>query len=197
MRGGGYYLCRVSERLKEIAEKAAAGAAPEEVVAELEALHQEISEDVEARAAFEREVPSLADGLYIPHLFWMYLAAYQQDPESYRPFLEYLLHIYAQHPPSPFVEKRLRPLLYVYFSAESPFYLNRLWDYFRRHARPEKYEILENVRNFIEKNPSTVDIFKRKFSLLADYMPDFDLLFLPISQIQATLGEGTANASSE
>lgn len=175
----------MKERLEAIAAQAAVS--PEEALAQLEALHQEVLDDPEARTLFEQEAPKVAEGLYIPHLFWTYLAAFRQDPATYRPFLEYLLQLFVQQPPSPFVEKRLRPLLCVYLSEESPFYVERLWDFFQRHALPEKYEYMEAVKNFITRNPNTVEVFRKKFDLVGEYFPDFELFSLPLPQLRQEL----------
>lgn len=176
----------MKERLEAIAAQAATS--PEEALAQLEALHQEVLEDPDARTSFEQEAPRVADGLYIPHLFWMYLAAFRQEPALYRPFLEYLLQLFVQQPSSPSVEKRLRPLLCIYLSEESPFYVEKLWDFFQRHARVEKYEYMEAVRKFIERNPNTVEVFRKKFNLLGEYFPDFELFSLPLPQLRQELG---------
>ncbi|MCX7606783.1 MAG: hypothetical protein N2170_05930 [Bacteroidia bacterium] len=187
----------MSERLEAISAAAAQGADPEELIAQLEALHQEVLEDPAARATFEREVLSIAEGLYLPHIFWIYLSAFLQDKESYRPFLEYILQVFAQQPSSAFIEKRMKPLLYVYLSEEAPFYLNRLWDYLRRYARADKYEFMDNMRSFVQKNPSTVDIFRKKFHILGSYMPDFEAMTLPLSQIQASFSQSPTGTPSE
>ncbi len=178
------------DRLQAIAAQAATS--PEEALAQLEALHQEVLENPEARRTFEQEAPKVADGLYLPHLFWMYLAAFRRDPASYRPFLEYLLQLFVQQPSSPAVEKRLRPLLCIYLSEESPFYIEKLWDFFQRHARVEKYEYMESVKSFIARNPNTVQIFRKKFELVGDYFPDFELFSLPLPQLRQEL-EGQAS----
>ncbi len=64
------------------------------------------------------------------------------------------------------MEKRLRPLLCVYLSEESPFYVERLWDFFQRHALPEKYEYMEAVKTSLQGIPTTVEVFRKKFDLV-------------------------------
>ncbi|GIV23837.1 MAG: hypothetical protein KatS3mg025_1496 [Bacteroidia bacterium] len=180
----------MSERLKEIAALAE-NTSPEELVKHIESLHQEVLEDPDQRATFEQEAPTIADGLYLPNIFWIYLAAFLQERETYRPFLEYLLQVFVQQPPNAFAEKRLKPLLYVYFSLESEFFLDKLWETLKRYGRTDKLSFLESVRDFIKKNPTTVSIFRQKFELLADYMPDFEALTLPLPQLRQTLQRAT------
>ncbi|MCX7980355.1 MAG: hypothetical protein N3A68_04825 [Bacteroidia bacterium] len=180
----------MSERLKEIAALAE-NTPPEELVKRIESLHQEVLEDPDQRTAFEQEAPTVADGLYLPNIFWIYLAAFLQEPETYRPFLEYLLQVFVQQTPNAFVEKRLKPLLYVYFSLESEFFLDKLWETLRRYGRPERLSFLQSIRDFIKKNTATVSIFRQKFALLAEYMPDFEALALPLPQLRQTLQRAT------
>ncbi|MCS7188831.1 MAG: hypothetical protein RMJ66_03580 [Bacteroidia bacterium] len=187
----------MSEKLASIEEAFANGSPPEEVIQRIEALHQEVMHDPELRMNFEKEVLNVAQGLYLPYIFWIYLAAFLQDKESYRPFLEYILQVFAQQPSNPFIEKRLRPLLYVYFSEESPFYLDRLWDYFSRYANADKYSFMDKTRSLIAKNPATVEIFREKFRLLSAYMPDFEALALPLAQIRESLARSSSEPLSE
>ncbi len=177
----------MSEQLAAIAAAAEAGTPPEELLPQLEALHQSVLEDPEARAQFEREVVSIAGGIYLPHIFWTYLAAFLSDPDAYRAFLEYILQVYAQQPLNPFIDKRMQPLLYVYFSDEAPFYLSRLWDTLRRQALPEKYEFLQGVHQKMSRIPVTVKIFREKFELIGDYFPNFEALAMPLPELRASL----------
>lgn len=177
----------MSEQLAAIAAAAEAGTPPETLLEQLEALHQSVLEDIDARAQFEREVLSIAGGLYLPHIFWTYLSAFLSDPDTYRPFLEYILQVYAQLPTNPFIDTRMQPLLYVYFSDEAPFYLSRLWDTLRRHALPEKYDFLQEVHRKMERIPATVRIFREKFELIGEYLPNFAALEMPLPALRASL----------
>ncbi|MCS7163292.1 MAG: hypothetical protein NZ958_08240 [Bacteroidia bacterium] len=177
----------MEEKLSAIKEAAQQGSPPEALLSELEALHESILEEPEARRLFEKEALQIADGIYLPHLFWMYLAAFLQDKEAYRPAIEYLLQVFVRQPSNPLVEKRMRPLLCIYFSEEAPFYKDRFLEYARRYGYPEKQRFLEKVLEFIPRNPSTVSIFRRKFALIGEYFPNFELFALPIQQIEAEL----------
>lgn len=181
----------MQDKLNEIAQAAAEGAPPEAIIAQLEALHESILEDNEARSEFEREVLKVADGLYLPHIFWIYLAAFLGDKEVYRPFLEYVLQVYAQLPPSPFVDKRIRPLLCVYFTNETPFYTDKLEAFLHRYAHPEKRSLVQDIRSYIQRNPSTVRIFQQKFALLKDYLPNFEMFSMPLTELRASLGQSS------
>lgn len=183
----------MQEKLNEIARSAAEGTAPETLVAQLEALHEELIQagDDEARADFEREVLRVADGIYLPHIFWTYLGPFldRTQRETYRPFLEYILQVYAQLPASTFVDRRMRPLLYVYLTEEAPFYIDKLDAFLGKYAHPEKLALFQEVRAFIQKNPNTVRIFREKFALLKDYVPDFEMLAMPLPTLRASLGQ--------
>lgn len=177
----------MSEQLAAIAAAAEAGASPETLVEQLEALHKSVLEDPQARTEFEREVLSVAGGIYLPHIFWIYLSAFLSDPDAYRAFLEYILQVYAQQPLNPFIDKRMQPLLYVYFSEEAPFYLSRLWDTLRRSALPEKYDFLQRVQQKMTRIPKTVKIFRDKFELIGEYLPNFEALAMPLPELRASL----------
>ncbi|MEN3041512.1 MAG: hypothetical protein ABDH66_08260 [Bacteroidia bacterium] len=177
------------DKLQEIAQAAQNGASPEELVAQLEALHEEVSADDQVRMDFEREVLKVADGVYLPHIFWIYLGGFLDDKDAYRPFLEYILQVYSQLPPSAFVDKRMRPLLYVYFTEEAPFYLDKLEAYLKRYARPDKYALISDVRAYIQRNPNTVGVFRQKFALLKGYMPNFEMLSMPLPHLRASLAQ--------
>lgn len=181
------------EKLEAIAQSATDETPPEEVIAKLEALHEEVSDDDDLRAEFEREVLKVAQGIYIPHILWIYLSAFLEDRETYRPFLEYILQFYAQQPLNPFVDKRIRPLLCIYLSEESTFYIDRLKALLERYALPEKREFFDEVQAYIRRNPTTVRIFRDKFRLLKDYFPSFDLFSLPLPHLRQQLSQ---NASS-
>ncbi len=141
--------------------------------------------DPEERFAFEEEVATLAGGLYIPHLFWMYLAGFKEEPEAYRASLEALLLTFAKLPSQPMAEDSLRLLLYVYFSEEDAFHLERLWHQIEQEATYEKILYFQHVRQLIEKNPTTVRIFREKYHLLAPFFPNFDQLRLPLPQVRS------------
>lgn len=181
----------MQDKLNEIAQAAAEGTPPEEIVAQLEALHESVLEDEKARSEFEQAVLKVADGVYLPHIFWIYLSAFLNDREVYRPFLEYVLQVYAQLPPSPFVDKRMRPLLYVYFMNEPAFYTNKLEAFLHRYAHPEKRSLVQDIRAYIQRNPTTVRIFQQKFALLKDYLPNFEMLSMPLPELRASLGQGS------
>ncbi|MCS6896014.1 MAG: hypothetical protein NZZ60_07730 [Bacteroidia bacterium] len=177
------------DKLREIAQAAQNGAPPEELVAQLEALHEEVSADEQSRMDFEREVLQVADGVYLPHIFWIYLGAFLDDKDTYRPFLEYVFQVYSQLPPSPFVDKRMRLLLYVYLTEESAFYLDKLEAYLKKYARPDKYSLINDIRSYIQKNPNTVGVFRQKFALLKGYMPNFEMLSMALPHLRASIAQ--------
>ncbi|MCS7297933.1 MAG: hypothetical protein RMK19_05635 [Bacteroidia bacterium] len=181
----------MSEALQEIEKAAAEGLPPEELIARLEALHEKVYSDEEQRIEFERDVIKVANGIYIPHIFWIYLSAFIGDKDAYRPFLEYILQVYAQFPPHPLVDKRMRILLCVYFQEESRFYLDKLEDYLRKRSHPEKYKLIKDAQEFTNRNPRTSDIFRQKFYLLRDYSPNFELISTPLPHLRETLRQMT------
>jgi len=114
----------------------------------------------------------------------MYLAAFLEEPEAYRPSLEALLRTFVQLPPNPLAEENFRLLLYVYFSEEEPFHMERLWHLLEQEATKEKIEYLRRVRDLTHRNPITVKIFQKKFRLLAPFIPNFDQLRMPLPQVR-------------
>jgi len=178
----------VQEALEKIESARQAGESPEELLHLIESLHAEfLDRDSDARTAFEEAVLTIADGLYFPHLFWMYLAGFLEDQEAYRPSLESLLRIFATLPPNSLAEDNLRLLLYVYFSEEDPFHLERLWHQLHQEASPEKLSYFQHVKTLTERNPITVRIFREKFRLLAPFFPNFAQLRLPLPQIRSLI----------
>lgn len=90
----------VQEALEQIEAAQKEGKTPEQLLSLIESLHASFLEgDPEERAAFEEALLTVADGLYLPHLFWMYLAGFLEDREAYRPSLEALLRTFATLPP--------------------------------------------------------------------------------------------------
>lgn len=175
----------MEEALQKIETAQKEGQTPEQLLHLIESLHADFLEtEPEVRAAFEDAVLTLADGLYLPNLFWMYMAGFLEDPETYRPSLEALLRTFAQLPPNPLAEENLRLLLYVYFSEEEPFHIERLWHLLEQEATKEKLEYLKRVRELIHRNPVTVKIFQDKFRLLAPFFPNFEHLRMPLPQVR-------------
>ena len=175
----------VKEVLQKIETAQKEGQTAQSLLNLIESLHAQFLEaEPDTRAAFEDAVLTVADGLYLPNLFWMYLAAFLEDREAYRPSLEALLRTFVQLPPNPLAEENLRLLLYVYFSEEEPFHIERLWHLLEQEATKEKMDYLKRVRNLIHRNPITVKIFREKFRLLAPYMPNFDQLRMPLPQVR-------------
>jgi len=176
----------VQEALEKIESAHQAGESPEKLLNLIESLHVEFLDgDPDARAAFEDAVLPVADGLYFPHLFWMYLAGFLEDQEAYRSSIESLLRTFATLPPNPLAEDNLRLLLYVYFSEEDPFHLDRLWHHLHQEATPEKRDYFHRVKTLTERNPLTVQIFREKFRLLAPFFPNFEQLRLPLSKVRS------------
>ncbi|MCS6790592.1 MAG: hypothetical protein NZ580_06395 [Bacteroidia bacterium] len=187
------------QELQAIQQALAEGLAPEEAIARLEALHEKLMENPEERSQFEMEVLPMADGVYMPHIFWIYLAAFLQSEESradYRPFLEHILQVYAQLPPSPFVEKRLRPLVHIYFAEDSPFYMDKLHEYYKSFAHPEKRDFIKRVKSYLQRNPKTVSILRRKFHMLTSFFPNFQLFSLPIPELEKVIGAHGASVET-
>ncbi|MDT7941945.1 MAG: hypothetical protein RQ993_01565 [Bacteroidota bacterium] len=178
----------VQEALEQIEAAQKEGKTPEQLLNLIESLHASFLEgDPEERAAFEEALMTVADGLYLPHLFWMYLAGFLEDREAYRPSLEALLRTFATLPPNPLAEENLRLLLYVYFSEEEPFHLERLWHLLAQEATPEKLAYFQRVKTLTERNPLTVRIFREKFRLLGPFFPNFDHLRLPLPQVRSLI----------
>ena len=183
----------VQEALEKIETARQAGQSPQELLHLIESLHTEFLDgDSDARATFEEAVLTIADGLYFPHLFWVYLAGFLEDQEAYRPSLESLLRTFATLPPNPLAEDNLRLLLYVYFSEEDPFHLERLWHHLRQEATPEKLSYFQHVKTLTERNPTTARIFREKFRLLAPFFPNFEQLRLPLPQIRSLIQTSSA-----
>ncbi len=181
------YFCQmpVEAVLEELRARLAQGESPESLYPTIEAHYLQLLEtDSDERLAFEEAIAPLAEGIFIPNLFWIYLQGFLQNPEDYRPFLEYLLLTFAQLPPNPTAQKRLKPLLYVYFSQEEPFHLKRLWDRLEQEANLQQMQYFQQMRALTERNPLTTDTFRRKFSILGEYLPNFDQLFLPLPQLK-------------
>ncbi len=183
----------VEEALQQIEAAQKEQQNPEQLLNLIESLHLHFLEgDPDARATFEDAVITVADGLYVPNLFWMYLAGFLEDREAYRTSLEFLLRTFAKLPPNPLAEENLRLLLYVYLSEEEPFHIERLWHILEQEGSHQKLQYFQRVRTLIHRNPQTVQIFRAKFRLLASFIPNFEQLRIPLPQVR-NLVEGTSS----
>ncbi|MEM9986542.1 MAG: hypothetical protein AAF804_15730, partial [Bacteroidota bacterium] len=84
-------------------------------------------------------------------------------------------------------QKKLKPLLVVYFAKEKEFESGKVKTLYLDKAHPEVKEYYMRVLNFTQKNQKSTEMYIEKFDLLKGLFPDFHLLGLPITQLREKL----------
>jgi len=160
----------------------------EEVLEALKAYHTEVLGDPEANREFELEVLDKCGGIYTPYVFWLAVRGFLYN-EVDKAFLFRVADAFANSNFEEEEQKKMKPLLMIYFAQEREFEMDRLWAQVVSKAHPSVKAYFEKVLRFVQQGSPMVKAFQEKFELLKDYYPDFHLLNLPVSQLREELGE--------
>lgn len=155
----------------------------ESLIGALEPIHKELLEDREQFNRFLVQTAERFGGAYIPHLFFHKLSEFLDTPEE-RAYLQELIRVFAESNFEEEEQKKLKPLLVVYFAKEKEFEHGKLKTMYFDKAHPEVREYFMRLLNFTQKNKKATEMYIEKFDLLKGIFPDFHLLGLPITQLR-------------
>ena len=158
-----------------------------EVIEVLTEMHENsLMEGLEEFRAFAHEAMSRCGGVYIPYLMWTELSNFIEEEEN-RVHLYNLIQAFTD---SDFEEpemKKMKTLLITYFALEKEFEINKIQSLIVDRAHPDVQEFFRKVRNFVDKNKTSVDMYVEKFDMLKDYAPNFELMRLPVTRLKEQL----------
>ncbi len=158
------------------------------LIKELLLLHQDAMEDGDNLNRFTVQAAERFGGAYIPYLFWDRLALFYDDPFE-RDYLFQLVNSFAVSNFEEDEQRLMKPLLITYFAVEKEFERDKIIAQIAAKAHPEVREYLEKLFTFVEKNQRSTDMYREKFELLRNVMPDFNLFQLPITQLRDQLAK--------
>lgn len=158
----------------------------EKLIPELEQLHLEAGAAEDSFNRFLVEVADRFGGAYIPYLFWDKLTYFDESPAE-RVYLQELIRIFINSNFEEEEQKKLKPLLVVYFSKEKPFELDKIRYQLLDKAYPPVQEYFNKLLDFVQKNQKATEMYCEKFDLLRNFQPNFDLLGLPVTQLRDRL----------
>lgn len=154
----------------------------EEIVKGLLELHLSI-EDVDTLNRFAVQASERFGGIYIPYLFWDKLAAFLESDDE-RFFLQDLLKAFSNSNFDDDEQRKMKPLIITYFAHEKEFEVNKLKSLMIDKTHPTVKEYFYSLIQFVEKNKRSTQMYKDKFELLRQAVPDFQLMAMPITQLK-------------
>ncbi len=157
-----------------------------QLIAGMETIHRSVWEDRESLNRFVVQSAERFGGSYIPHLFWNKLSDFLDTPEE-RAYLQELIRAFCESNFDEEEQKKLKPLLVVYFAKEKEFEIGKVKTLYLDKAHPEVKEYYMRLLNFTQKNQKATGMYIEKFDLLKGLFPDFHLLGLPITQLREKL----------
>lgn len=161
----------------------------EEMIAQLQQLHQEaLSAGEETYAVFRTEAAKAIGGAYLPHLVWVELAKLVNGSPD-RPALLALFNAFSDSDFEEPTQFEMKPLVTTYFALESDFEVGRFRALVRAKAHPTVQEWYDKHLNFQETAPAAVSAYRQKFFLLKDRFPDFELYGLPVQELEEQLND--------
>lgn len=161
----------------------------ERVIEALSELHEEsMMNGLEEFRAFSAETRKHCGGVYIPFLMWTELSNFIDEPED-RGHVFSLIQTFVDSDFEDVEKKRMKALLITYFAMEREFELSKVQNLIVDKSHPMVQEYFRKVRNFVNKNKTSVEMYIEKFKMLRDYAPNFQLLRMPISKLKEHLAE--------
>jgi hypothetical protein len=157
----------------------------EQIYSVMRELHNSLLEDPEQAENlydFIVEGSSKAGGIYIPYFFWVELSKLLSN-EPDRDLIWELLKRFIESDFEDETLRNMKPLLVVYFSRESEFELDRLKTHLTK-AHPKVREYFHSLFRFKEQNLKSVEAYNRKFEIVRQYYPNFELLSLPVQKLE-------------
>jgi hypothetical protein len=141
---------------------------------------------VDDRDGFNRFLVQTAErfgGIYIPYLFWQKLGEFLETPEE-RAYLQELIKTFIESNFEEEEQRKLKPLLVVYFAKEKDFEVDKVRAQYLDRAHPEVREYFQKLLTFVKRNEKATNMYIEKFEMLREAFPDFELLNLPITQLK-------------
>jgi hypothetical protein len=159
----------------------------EEILEQLQALHQEAMRSQADLDAFKQQAPYECGGAYIPFLFWVELAQFLQGQAESRNYLQQLIQAFADSDFEEADQALLKPFLVIYFKNEKQFEIDRVESRIIRHAHPTVGQFLKKAIEFVDNNRSATKTYEEKFKLLMPYFPNFELFQLSLPELEEQL----------
>ncbi len=138
---------------------------------------------------FLRTASEYAGGIYIPYLFWDPLFRFIHNDESARATLQYLIDAFATGDFEEEEQQLMKPLLSIYFYYERTFEKERFKATYYKQYHRDVQNYLDELMEFGQKNKRSIAIYVKKFKLVGNQFPDFELFSLPLDEIQSQMGE--------
>ncbi len=158
-----------------------------EVIEVLTEMHEtSISEGLDVFRAFSNEAMSSCGGVYIPYLLWTELSYFIED-EDQRENIFNLIQAFVDSDFEEQEKKKMKTLLIPYMALEKEFEINKINSLIIEKSHPDVQEYFRKIRNFVEKNKTSVDMYVEKFDMLKDYAPNFELMRLPVTRLKEQL----------
>ncbi len=162
-------------------------ASREQVIEVLSEWHeQSLSEGLEEFRSFSDQARGHCGGVYIPFLLWTELSNFLDSPDD-RSHIFSLVKAFVDSDFEDVEKKRMKALLITYYAMEREFELSKVQNLIVEKSHPTVQEFFRKVRNFVNKNKTSVEMYIEKFKMLHEYAPSFDLLRMPISKLKEHL----------
>lgn len=158
----------------------------ETAIAALNGYFEQLWQDQEAAKIFASQAAQVAGGAYIPHLFWPALHRFLKE-DTGRDVIAELFEAFGNSNFDEETQKIFRPLAVVYFMHEKEFEVDRLRTRVLHKLHPGVQEYFEQLIEFNEKNHRSAVAFARKFALVGDRFPDFELFNQPLAHLEEQL----------
>ncbi len=149
-------------------------------------LHIQTQDDRDAFNRFLIQAAERFGGVYIPYLFWQKLSEFIDTSEE-RAYLQELIKVFIESNFEDEEQRKLKPLLVVYFAKEKDFEVDKIRTQYIESAHPQVREYFHKLLRFVETNKKATNMYIEKFEMLRDAFPDFELLNLPITQLKEKL----------
>lgn len=156
-------------------------------IKELNKVYKSVLKDPELLNDFIEEAPYVCGGAFIPFLFWITLAKFSEDHETYRPQITELIKAFCKSDFNEVDAQELKPLIITYFAMEKRFEIDKLKTYVIDKAHPNIINYFHKLLTFVDKNKDSVKTYIEKFNLIKNHTPDFQLLNMPIVRLRETL----------
>ena len=139
---------------------------------------------------FRDQAIHICGGTYIPQVLWVELAQFNADPDTDKSNRERVFDTIRAFTESDFdddLKNRFKPLIIVYIAMEKQFELDRVKSFIVDKAHPQVKEFFEKMIQFVSKNPASVLTYQRKFGMLKNHFPDFELFSQPLVRLEEEL----------
>lgn len=153
------------------------------VIGQLYSIHEAWRDDTDSLNEFVLRVISRCDGVYIPYVFWAKLNAFLKNQDE-RIYLYEIIKAFASSSFEEAEQMMMKPLLITYFSQEKEFEIHKLQSLIFDKAHHTVRDYFNKLVAFVQKNEASRKMYREKFELCGNRMPDFELFSLPITQLR-------------